>query len=101
VGASRVRPPIELGCAVRPAARRSAGARPNLAWHGILSEMGMVVVSSTLLVGPVAAALYEAGRPAPGGGGAALERALPRFAADLEWWAEAARRQRGHQVPPY
>src|SRR5215213_8070053 len=35
-------------------ASRLAGARSNLAWHGILSEMGMVVISSTLTVGPVA-----------------------------------------------
>lgn len=81
-------------------AGRIAGARANLAWHGILSEMGMVVVSSTLMVGPVAAALDEAGAPT-GEGGAALERAFPRFAADLEWWAEAARRQRERQAPPY
>ena len=28
----------------------SAGARANTIWHGILSEMGMVVISSTLTV---------------------------------------------------
>jgi NAD(P)H-dependent FMN reductase len=82
-------------------AGRIAGARANLAWHGILSEMGMVVVSSTLMVGPITAALDEAGTPTPGEGGAALGRAFPRFAADLEWWAEAARRQREHRPPPY
>src|SRR6476619_6997927 len=27
---------------------RMSGARSNLAWHGILSEMGMVVISSSL-----------------------------------------------------
>ena len=32
-------------------AGRFAGARANTAWHGTLSEMGMVVVSSTLAVG--------------------------------------------------
>ena len=82
-------------------AGRIAGARANLAWHGILSEMGMVVVSSTLMVGPITAALDEAGTPTPGEGGAALGRAFPRFAADLEWWAEAARRQRERRAPPY
>ena len=81
-------------------AGRIAGARANLAWHGILSEMGMVVVSSTLMVGPVTAALDEAGTPT-GEGGAALSRAFPRFAADLEWWAEAARSQRERRAPPY
>jgi NAD(P)H-dependent FMN reductase len=82
-------------------AGRIAGARANLTWHGILSEMGMVVVSSTLMVGPITAALDEAGTPTPGEGGAALGRAFPRFAADLEWWAEAVRRQREHRPPPY
>jgi NAD(P)H-dependent FMN reductase len=33
-------------------AGRLAGARAATAWHGTLSEMGMVVVSSTLSVGP-------------------------------------------------
>ena len=32
---------------------RLSGARANSIWHGILSEMGMVVVSSTLTVGPI------------------------------------------------
>jgi NAD(P)H-dependent FMN reductase len=82
-------------------AGRIAGARANLAWHGILSEMGMVVISSTLMVGPISAALDEAGTPAAGEGGAALSRAFPRFAEDLEWWAEAARRQRERRAPPY
>jgi NAD(P)H-dependent FMN reductase len=80
-------------------AGRLAGARANVAWHGILSEMGMVVVSSTLTVGAVAA-LDEAGMPT-GEGGEALRRTFPRFAADLEWWAEAARGQRGRRPPPY
>jgi NAD(P)H-dependent FMN reductase len=34
-------------------AGRLAGARANLAWHGTLSEMGMVVISSTLTAGPI------------------------------------------------
>src|SRR3954470_9261455 len=74
-------------------AGRLAGAQSNLVWHGTLSEMGMVVISSTVMVGPITAALDEAGTPT-GDGGAALARAFPNFAADLEWWAEAARRQR-------
>jgi NAD(P)H-dependent FMN reductase len=81
-------------------AGRLAGARSNFVWHGILSEMGMVVVSSTLMVGPVATALDETGTPT-GEGGEALRRAFPRFAEDLEWWAEAARRQRERRTPPY
>ena len=35
-------------------AGRFAGARAATAWHGTLSEMGMVVVSSTIAVGPIA-----------------------------------------------
>src|SRR4051794_27493361 len=81
-------------------AGRIAGARSSLIWHGILSEMGMVVISSTLTVGPVTAALDESGAPT-GEGGAVLARAFPRFAEDFEWWAEAARAQRERRPPPY
>src|SRR4030081_1598738 len=38
-------------------AGRFAGARSALAWHGTLCEMGMVVISSTLAVGPIAQTL--------------------------------------------
>lgn len=40
---------------------RFAGARAGLTWHGILSEMGMVVVSSTLAVGGIGHAFDEGG----------------------------------------
>jgi NAD(P)H-dependent FMN reductase len=79
---------------------RLAGARSNLVWHGTLSEMGMAVISSTVTVGQVTQALDDEGRPA-GEGGAALAHSFPRFAADLEWWAQAAKRQRATQAPPY
>ena len=46
-------------------AGRIAGARSNLTWHGTLSEMGMVVVSSTLTVGPISEALDDKGEPTP------------------------------------
>jgi NAD(P)H-dependent FMN reductase len=81
-------------------AGRFSGARAATAWHGTLSEMGMVVVSSTIAVGPIAQSLSEAGEPT-GEGGAALERAFPRFADDLAWWVEAARTQRARKPPPY
>jgi NAD(P)H-dependent FMN reductase len=81
-------------------AGRQGGARANLAWHGTLSEMGMAVVSSTITVGQIDQALDAAGTPT-GDGGHALARAFPRFAADLEWWAEAARQQRAAKTPPY
>ncbi|WP_107045786.1 NADPH-dependent FMN reductase [Sphingomonas sp. STIS6.2] len=81
-------------------AGRFAGARAGLAWHGILSEMGMVVVSSTVAVGGIGHAFDASGEPA-GDGGAALTRAFPRFADDLGWWTQAARAQRERRDPPY
>jgi NAD(P)H-dependent FMN reductase len=81
-------------------AGRAAGVRAGTAWHGVLSEMGMVVVSTTLSVGPIGHALGPQGDPI-GEAGAALERAFPRFAADLAWWTEAARAQRARAAAPY
>jgi len=81
-------------------AGRFGGARAGLAWHGTLSEMGMVVISSSLAVGAIGHALDAEARPT-GEGGAALERAFPRFAADLAWWTAAARAQREKAPPPY
>src|SRR6202012_3727822 len=68
---------------------RLAGARSNSAWHAILSEMGMVVISSTLTVGMACQALDEQAMP-QGDAGKALAGAFPRFADDLAWWTEAA-----------
>src|SRR6202521_1037934 len=73
-------------------AGRFSGVRAATAWHGILSEMGMIVVSSTLAVGGIGQAFGAGGEPT-GDGGAALVRAFPRFADDLAWWTEAARAQ--------
>jgi NAD(P)H-dependent FMN reductase len=81
-------------------AGRFAGARAATAWHGTLSEMGMVVVSSTIAAGPIAQSLSADGKPT-GEGGKALERAFPRFADDLAWWIEAAKAQRARKAPPY
>ena len=81
-------------------AGRFSGVRPATAWHGTLSEMGMVVVSSTLAVGGIAQALSNEGQPT-GEGGKALAHAFPRFADDLAWWMEAARAQRQRRPPPY
>jgi NAD(P)H-dependent FMN reductase len=81
-------------------AGRLSGAHAATAWHGTLCEMGMVVVSSTIAVGPIAQTLAADGAPI-GGGGEALERAFPRFADDLIWWVEAARMQRQRKKPPY
>jgi NAD(P)H-dependent FMN reductase len=81
-------------------AGRFAGARSALLWHGTLSEMGMIVVSSSLAVGPIAQALTAEGKPL-GDAGRALDSAFPRFADDLFWWAEAAKMQRVRKAPPY
>jgi hypothetical protein len=62
--------------------------------------MGMVVISSSVAVGGIGHALDADANPT-GDGGAALERAFPRFADDLAWWTDAARRQRTRRKPPY
>ncbi|HUO21277.1 MAG TPA: NADPH-dependent FMN reductase [Caulobacteraceae bacterium] len=81
-------------------AGRLSGARSNSAWHCTLSEMGMVVVSSTLTVGPIGQTLSPDAQPV-GEPGAALVRAFSRFADDLAWWTEAASAQRARKAPPY
>lgn len=81
-------------------AGRFAGARAATAWHGTLSEMGMVVVSTTIAVGPIAQTLSAEGKPI-GEGGKALEKMFPRFADDFVWWVEAAKEQRRRKQPPY
>jgi NAD(P)H-dependent FMN reductase len=81
-------------------AGRLAGARAATAWHGTLSEMGMVVTSSTIAVGPIGQTLSADGQPT-GEGGKALEQSFPRFADDLMWWVEAGKAQRQRKAPPY
>ena len=81
-------------------AGRFAGARAAFQWHGTLSEMGMIVISSALAVGPIAQSLTAEGKPL-GDAGRALDAAFPRFADDLFWWAEAAKMQRARKAPPY
>ena len=90
----------------RPAAvvsysfQHTGGARASYSWHGILNEMGMIVVSSSVAVGPITDALDEEGTPI-GEAGAYLEKAFPKVVDDLAWWMEAARAQRQRSVPPY
>src|SRR5436305_2668425 len=55
-------------------ASRLAGTRSSYAWRNTLSEMGMIVISSTLTVGPIVDTLDDAGEPI-GELGASLERA--------------------------
>ena len=62
--------------------------------------MGMVVISSTLAVGPIAETISSDGEPI-GPAGKALESSFPRFASDLMWWVEAAKAQRARKPPPF
>jgi NAD(P)H-dependent FMN reductase len=81
-------------------AGRIAGARSGMIWHGTLSEMGMVVISSTLAVGPIEQVLNAQAQPL-GDLGLRLDRDFVRFADDLAWWTEAAKSQRSRKLPPY
>lgn len=81
-------------------AGRIGGVRSSYAWHNTLSEMGMVVISSTLTVGPIGQTLDATGKPT-GDAGHALERSFGKFADDLAWWTEAAKTQRAKKPPPY
>jgi NAD(P)H-dependent FMN reductase len=81
-------------------AGRFSGVRSGTVWHSILSEMGMVVVSSTIAVGPISQTLDEGGNPT-GKAGESLDRSFGLFADDLAWWTEAARAQRARKAPPY
>src|ERR1700719_4675084 len=56
-------------------AGRFSGVRSATAWHGTLSEMGMVVISSTLSVGPISQTLSADGQPL-GESGRALEQVV-------------------------
>jgi NAD(P)H-dependent FMN reductase len=79
---------------------RLSGVRAGSAWHPILSEMGMVVISSTVAVGPIEATLNAQGEPI-GEAGRLAQKALRRLADDLAWWTSAARNQRLQKNPPY
>jgi len=79
---------------------RIAGARSSVAWHGILSEMGMVVISSSLAIGGITETLDEHAVP-KGDAGKHLDTSFKRFADDLSWWTQAAKAQREKQAPPY
>ena len=79
---------------------RLSGVRASSAWHPILSEMGMVVISSTLAVGPIAETFDAQGVPV-GEAGRLAQKAFGRVADDLAWWTSAARLHRQLQPPPF
>jgi NAD(P)H-dependent FMN reductase len=77
-----------------------SGTRSSYAWHNTLNEMGMVVISSTLTVGPIGETLDETSQSI-GDNGRRLDHAFSRFAADLAWWADAVKAQKAKTPPPY
>ncbi|MCW4463755.1 NAD(P)H-dependent oxidoreductase [Sphingomonas sp. BT-65] len=79
---------------------RLGGARSNSMWHPTLTEMGMVVVPSTLTVAQIGQTL-DADDVPQSESGAALERGFERFADDLLWWVEAAKAHRARVAPPF
>ncbi|MDQ8727547.1 NAD(P)H-dependent oxidoreductase [Bradyrhizobium sp. LHD-71] len=81
-------------------AGRTGGVRAAVAWRSTLSEMGMLVVSSTPAIGPVEEALDDYSQ-ATRELGRSLGLALSKFLEDLAWWAEAGKAQRARRAPPY
>jgi hypothetical protein len=62
--------------------------------------MGMIVVSSTVAVGPIDETFDAQGEPI-GEAGRLTQKAFGRVADDLAWWTSAARQQRLRRAPPY
>jgi NAD(P)H-dependent FMN reductase len=79
---------------------RLSGVRAGSAWHPIPSEMGMVVISSTVAVGAIGDTFDADGQPI-GQAGQLTRTAFHRVADDLAWWTSAARNQRLRQAPPF
>ena len=67
--------------------------------HPMLSEMGMVVISSTIAVGAIAETFDADGQPI-GEPGRLAQKGFQRVADDLAWWTSAARNQRAIKSPP-
>jgi NAD(P)H-dependent FMN reductase len=73
------------------------GVRAAVHLQAMLCELGMPSISSTFPVPKVSSAFDEAGGEiAPGAG-----RRFERFATELEWYAEALKRQREATGTPY
>ena len=71
------------------------GVRAAMQLRAMLCELGMPSIPSLLPVPRIATALDEEGRPSD----AALDRRFARFAAELEWYAEALKAERQNGVP--
>ena len=73
------------------------GVRAAMALRMTLGEIGMPSISSILPIPRVGKAFAEDGTPQEAD---TWERRVDRFLGELEWWAEAARRQREHAGTP-
>ena len=60
----------------------------------------MIVISSTLAVGPIDQT-FDARGDLLGEAGRLTQGAFRRVADDLAWWASASRDERQRQSPPY
>jgi NAD(P)H-dependent FMN reductase len=74
-----------------------AGVRAAVHLQALLCELGMPSISSMFPVPRVGSAFDEEGNELTPGAG----RRFDRFAAELEWYAEALKRQRQEKGVPY
>jgi len=81
-------------------AGRLAGVRAAMAWRNTLSEMGMVVVSSSLAVPQISTAFDDAAELVADPGGS-IGRSTNQMIGDLIWWTDAATAQRASVKAPY
>jgi NAD(P)H-dependent FMN reductase len=73
------------------------GVRAAVHMQAVLCELGMPSISSTFPVPRVSSAFDEEGNELTPGAG----KRFDRFAAELEWYAEALKRQREEKGVPY
>ena len=76
---------------------RFGGVRAAMQLRAMLCELGMPSISSLLPIPQVQNQFEEDGTPRD----ESWVRRAGRFLADVEWWAEAAQRQRAVKAPPY
>jgi NAD(P)H-dependent FMN reductase len=76
------------------------GVRAMIAARPVLAELGMPSISSQFPVPRIRSALSEEGEP-QGEAAPFLEKSFAKFAADLIWWAEAAKAKRTEGPAPY
>jgi NAD(P)H-dependent FMN reductase len=72
------------------------GVRAAVHLQALLCEIGMPSIATTFPIPRIASAFDEQGNETPPGG-----RRFDRFVTELEWWAEAVKRQRAEKGTPY